>query len=159
MTVCLLMGRIQHDIMRQGVLKEDIELVFCWHLLLGQGPTLKCGLCTQRDSRGKNCLFSFLSGYQLEVVSGWGMGAWTHSQTMCRARDLRTLSPKWDVSIKSLPPELREPYRRGSRKNVRQSPTHCGWCHPWAGGLGFYKKASWASQGKQSSKQHPSMSM
>ena len=19
---------------------------------------------------------------------------------------------------------------------------HCGWCHPWSGGLGFYKKAS-----------------
>jgi hypothetical protein len=34
---------------------------------------------------------------------------------------------------------------------------HCGWCHPWAGGLGFYKKASWARQGKQASKEHPSM--
>jgi hypothetical protein len=34
---------------------------------------------------------------------------------------------------------------------------HCGWCHPWAGSLGFYKKASWASQGKQASKQYPSV--
>jgi hypothetical protein len=32
-----------------------------------------------------------------------------------------------------------------------------GWCHPWAGNLGFYKKASWASQRKQASKKHPSM--
>ena len=21
-------------------------------------------------------------------------------------------------------------------------PAHCGWCHPWAGGPGFYMKAS-----------------
>ena len=34
---------------------------------------------------------------------------------------------------------------------------HCGWCHFWAGSPWFYWKASWASQGKQSSKQHPSM--
>jgi hypothetical protein len=33
----------------------------------------------------------------------------------------------------------------------------CGWGHPWAGSLGFYKRAGWASQGKQASKQHPSM--
>ena len=34
---------------------------------------------------------------------------------------------------------------------------HCRWCHPWASSPGFYKKASWASQEKQSSKQHPSI--
>ena len=33
----------------------------------------------------------------------------------------------------------------------------CGWCHLWAGRLGFYKKANRASQGKQASKQYPSM--
>jgi hypothetical protein len=33
----------------------------------------------------------------------------------------------------------------------------CGWDHLWAGSLGFYKKAGWASQGKQASKEHPSM--
>jgi hypothetical protein len=32
----------------------------------------------------------------------------------------------------------------------REAP--CGWCHPWAGSLRFYKKASWASQGMQASK-------
>jgi hypothetical protein len=34
---------------------------------------------------------------------------------------------------------------------------HCGWCLPWAGSLGFYKRAGWANQGKQASKEHPSM--
>jgi hypothetical protein len=39
-------------------------------------------------------------------------------------------------------------------KSYQESVVHlhytpCGWCHPWAGSLGFYKKASWASQGKQ----------
>jgi hypothetical protein len=33
----------------------------------------------------------------------------------------------------------------------------CGWYHTWAGSFGFYKRASWASQGKQASKKHPSM--
>jgi hypothetical protein len=33
----------------------------------------------------------------------------------------------------------------------------CGWCHPWDGSLGFYKRASWANQGKQASKEHPPM--
>ena len=33
----------------------------------------------------------------------------------------------------------------------------CGWFHLWAGALGFYKRAGWASQGKQASKKHPSM--
>ena len=31
----------------------------------------------------------------------------------------------------------------------------CVWCQPWGGSTGFYKNASWASQGKQSSKRHP----
>ena len=36
-----------------------------------------------------------------------------------RERDLGTFSPKWDVSIKSLPPEFRESWGRGGRKIVR----------------------------------------
>jgi hypothetical protein len=40
---------------------------------------------------------------------------------------------------------------------IKTGRSPCGWCHPWAGGSGFYKKASWASQGKQASKEHPSM--
>jgi hypothetical protein len=23
-----------------------------------------------------------------------------------------------------------------------EGPDYCGWCHPWTGGPGFYKKAS-----------------
>ena len=38
---------------------------------------------------------------------------------MKRQRDLRTFSHKWDVSIKFLLSELREPGGRGSRKDVR----------------------------------------
>jgi hypothetical protein len=34
-------------------------------------------------------------------------------------RDLATLNPKWNVSIKSLSSWFREPYRRGGRKSVR----------------------------------------
>ena len=33
----------------------------------------------------------------------------------------------------------------------------CGWDHLWAGHLGFYKRVCWANQGKQASKEHPSM--
>jgi hypothetical protein len=33
----------------------------------------------------------------------------------------------------------------------------CGWDRPWAGSLAFYKRAGWASQGKQANKKHPSM--
>lgn len=32
-----------------------------------------------------------------------------------------------------------------------EGPVHCGWYHPWSGGLGWYKKASWESNGKQAS--------
>jgi hypothetical protein len=33
----------------------------------------------------------------------------------------------------------------------------CELDHLWAGSLGFYKRAGWASQGEQASKEHPSM--
>ena len=36
-----------------------------------------------------------------------------------------------------------------------EGPTHCGWCHPWASGLRFYKKTEWASHEEEVSKQHP----
>lgn len=29
---------------------------------------------------------------------------------------------------------------------IRANPTECGWCHPWAGSPGLYKKEGWASQ-------------
>jgi hypothetical protein len=34
---------------------------------------------------------------------------------------------------------------------IKGGRAHCGWCHPWAASLRFYKRASWASQGKQTS--------
>ena len=39
--------------------------------------------------------------------------------TMCRVRDLGTLNPKWDVSIKFSPSGIRELCRRRSTKMVR----------------------------------------
>jgi hypothetical protein len=38
---------------------------------------------------------------------------------------------------------------------IKGGRAHCGWCHPWAGSPGFYKKASWVSHGKQASKEYP----
>jgi hypothetical protein len=38
---------------------------------------------------------------------------------MQNVRYIGTLSPKWNVSIKSLPSRLIELYRRGGRKSVR----------------------------------------
>jgi hypothetical protein len=46
-----------------------------------------------------------------------GTNTETHSQTMCRKRDLGTLSHKQDVSFKI--PFLRAPARRGGRKSVK----------------------------------------
>ena len=40
---------------------------------------------------------------------------------------------------------------------INSRRAHCGWCHPWAGSLGFYKKTNWSSQGKQASKEYPFM--
>jgi hypothetical protein len=37
--------------------------------------------------------------------------------------------------------------------------TPCRWDHLSAGSLGFYKRAGWASRGKQASKEHPSMAI
>lgn len=48
-----------------------------------------------------------------------GRNAETCSQTLCRVRDIRTLSPEWDVSTKSLPSWLREPHRGGGSKSLR----------------------------------------
>jgi len=54
--------------------------------------------------------------------------------------------PSWDPAVKHF-----------FQLVIKVGRAYCRWCWPWAGSLGFYKKASWASQGKQASKQHPSM--
>jgi hypothetical protein len=35
----------------------------------------------------------------------------TYSQALCRLRDLRTVSPKWDIFINSLPSKLKDPMK------------------------------------------------
>ena len=55
--------------------------------------------------------------------------------------------PSWDPSV-----------RHFSQLVIKgRGPSTLGWCHPWTSSTGFYKKARWASQGKQASKLHPSM--
>ena len=52
---------------------------------------------------------------------------------------------------------MRSSCKAFSQLVIKGGRAHYGWCHPWAGSPGFYKKASWASQVKQSSKQSPSI--
>ena len=47
-----------------------------------------------------------------------GINPQAHSQSICTELE-ETQSPKENVSIKSLPLGLREPYRRGGRRSVR----------------------------------------
>jgi hypothetical protein len=47
---------------------------------------------------------------------------------------------------------MRSSCKAFSQLVIKGGRTHCGWCHPWAGSLGFYRKASWASKGKQANK-------
>jgi hypothetical protein len=44
---------------------------------------------------------------------------------------------------------MRSSCKAFSQLVIKGGRTHCGWCHPWAGSVGFYKKASWASQGSK----------
>jgi hypothetical protein len=48
-----------------------------------------------------------------------GTNTETHSQALCRVRDLGTLITKWYTSIKSLSSGIREPCRRGRTRTVR----------------------------------------
>jgi hypothetical protein len=41
---------------------------------------------------------------------------------------------------------LRTSCKAFSQLVIKGGKAHCGWCHPWAGSPGFYKKASWTSQ-------------
>jgi hypothetical protein len=51
--------------------------------------------------------------------------------------------PPWDLAVRHF-------------LNKWSGMEACRWYHLWAGSLGFYKKTSWASQGRQASKKHPS---
>jgi hypothetical protein len=37
---------------------------------------------------------------------------------------------------------MRSSCKAFSQLVIKGGRAHCGWCHPWAGSLGFYKKAS-----------------
>jgi hypothetical protein len=52
---------------------------------------------------------------------------------------------------------MRSSCKAFSQLVIKSERAHCEWCHPWAGSLGFYKRAGWIRQGKQASKKHPSM--
>jgi hypothetical protein len=45
---------------------------------------------------------------------------------------------------------MRSTYKTFSQLVIAGGGAHCGWCHPLAGSPGFFKRAGWASQGKQS---------
>jgi hypothetical protein len=59
------------------------------------------------------------------------------------------------VSVRKMPPW--DPAVSIFSISDQEGKAPCGWDHLWAGSLGFYKRAGWASQGKQASKEHPSM--
>jgi hypothetical protein len=48
-----------------------------------------------------------------------GTNTETHSQTLYKQWDLEIHSSTWNVFIKLLPSELREPHRRGGRRDVK----------------------------------------
>jgi hypothetical protein len=50
---------------------------------------------------------------------------------------------------------MRSSCKAFSQLVIKGGRARCGWCHPWAGSLGFYKKARWASQGRQASSISP----
>lgn len=51
---------------------------------------------------------------------GTNTETYLQADSMQRVRDLGTLGPKWDVSIKSFPSGLRKPCGKEGRKNVRE---------------------------------------
>jgi hypothetical protein len=92
---------------------------------------------------------------------------------MARVSGKQTLGSVWDsfISIwpKLWPSKRREPQLRKCphKSQLWESLEgiflisdwwgrgYDGWCHPWAGGPGFYRKAGRANHGEQASKQHP----
>jgi hypothetical protein len=75
------------------------------------------------------------------LCTGWFCVSTWHSWSYHRERSL----PGGNASMRSSCKTFSQLVIKGGR-------THCGWCHPWAGSPGFYKRAGWASQEKQASK-------
>ena len=78
--------------------------------------------------------------------TGWFCVSTWHSWSYHREKSFRWGNASMRSSCKSF-----------SQLVIKAWRALCGWHNLWAGCLGFYKKASWASQGEQASKQHPSM--
>jgi hypothetical protein len=79
----------------------------------------------------------------LRCCTGWFCVSTWHKLELSQRKEV----PPWDPAVSIF----------STSDQGRAGPAHCVWCHPWTGSLGFYKKASWASQGKPANKQHPSM--
>jgi hypothetical protein len=80
--------------------------------------------------------------------------AWLYWLVLCQLDTAGVITEK-GASVEEMPPW--DPTVRHFSISVQGGKAPCWWDHLWAGSLGFYKKASWASQGKQASKEHPSM--
>jgi hypothetical protein len=116
--------------------------------------TVKLGLPTSVNSiwelfyrHKKFVLLAILDPAKLRYCTGW---VWVNLTQARIVRDEGALveeMPPWDPVVSIF--EISDQCGKG--------PAHCEWCHPWVGGPGFYKKAGWANQGKQASKQHRSM--
>jgi hypothetical protein len=76
----------------------------------------------------------------LGTCTGWVCVSTWHRRSYHKERSL----PWGNASTRSSCKAFSQLVIKGGR-------AHCEWCHPWAGSLGFYKRASWASQGKQAS--------
>jgi hypothetical protein len=63
-----------------------------------------------------------LSHYQRSFLlqqMGTNTESYSQPDNVQTVRDLRTLSPKWNVFIKSLPLGFKKSFRKGGRRNVR----------------------------------------
>ena len=101
-------------------------------------------------------VWSQRTGSLSSLASGWSFRWWPLYWLVLCVNTIwsyprERILPWWNDSMRSSCKALSQLVIRG------QDLVHCGRCHPWAGSPGFYKKASWAIQGKQFSKQHPSM--
>jgi hypothetical protein len=88
--------------------------------------------------------FSFINkqGNQIQCTGWFCVSTW-HKLELSQKRSF-----SWgNVSMRSSCKAFSQLVIKGGR-------AHCGWCHPWAGSPGFYKKASWASKGMECDSLH-----
>ena len=126
--------------------------------LLGSSvPVFSCSAIAQVGEEERPSLPSW------QLVSNWreinnkhdklcGTLSWlVLSINLTQARVITEKGASLDKKKKKKP-SMRSSCKAFSQLVIKSERAHSGWCHPWAGSLEFYKKASWASQGKQASK-------